>query len=55
MDLLRDELNWVSRSGKGTVYGEKILATAGPKRMVHFEQALALAPGGVWSVPEAKA
>ncbi|MCZ6680340.1 MAG: phytanoyl-CoA dioxygenase family protein [Candidatus Poribacteria bacterium] len=53
MQLLRDELDLVSRFGRGKIYGDKMLATAGPKRMVHLEQALALAPEGVWPVSEA--
>lgn len=55
MQFLRDELDLVSRFGEGKVYGDQMLATAGPERMVHLEQALALAPNGVWSPPEQKA
>ena len=55
MHLLRDELNLVSRFGKGKVYGERMIATATPRRMVHLEQALALVPSDVWSAPESDA
>ena len=50
MHFLRDELDLVSRFGNGKVYGEKMIATASLRRMVHLEQALAFAPGGIWPV-----
>ena len=52
--LLRKELDLVSRFGAGKVYGDKMIETAGPERMVHLEQALALAPNGVWAASEMK-
>ena len=54
IDLLRKELDLVSRFGEGKVYGDKMIETAGPERMVHLEQALALAPNGVWTASETK-
>ena len=56
MHLLRDELNQVCRfNSGGRVYGDKMLTTAGPQRMVHLEQVLAMAAGGVWSGSESDA
>ena len=49
IDLLRKEIDLVSRFGEGKVYGDKMIETAGPERLVHLEQALALAPNGVWT------
>ena len=54
MHFLRKELDLVSRFGEGQVYGDKMIETAGPARMVHLEQALALAPNGVWTASEAQ-
>ena len=54
MHFLRKELDLVSRFGQGKVYGDKMIETAGPERMVHLEQALALAPNGVWAGSETK-
>ena len=54
MHFLRKELDLVSRFGEGKVYGDKMIETAGPGRMVHLEQALALAPKGVWTASEAQ-
>ena len=53
IQFLRKELDLVSRFGEGKVYGDKMVETAGPERMVHLEQALALAPNGVWTASEA--
>jgi hypothetical protein len=50
---LINELNLVSRFGNGKVYGEKMLETVNPKRLIHLEQVLAYAPDGVWPLPEA--
>ena len=46
IDLLQKEVGMTIGHG-GKIYGEKMLATAGPRRLVHLEQPLSIAPGGV--------
>ncbi len=46
MVLLRKEVGMAIGHG-GRIYGEKMLATAGPRRLVHLKQPLTIAPDGV--------
>ena len=48
-------LDWVARDGgRGQLYGEKMLATAGARRRVYLAPVLAFAPDGRWPVGKNK-